>query len=520
MTTHHVHSSKFNISVVDTAQALQARQKIKEFVQYELEPIFESVFDILPETQTLHIPKLEINLGNIDLNNLENILKTKLNEKLMESLLLLLKQQAELGVAGMNKSVSDTEISVQNGRSLYADPSGKIVADSFEGFSDPNTLLIHYLEHGRLPWYTSEAGIVAFNNHIGEIKTQYSIFIQYLNTYSPESVEYMRILNLISNRTWLQWLHFEPTEIDDFFAFFRTHFNSIEKFKIQDSQKVIQELEQRIQRITKNLILQNNPPPVIRTWKDFFTHISTQKSAEFQQIEKSIHLLSAINFSSEIHNNKWVEALIELTKIKKAKTSPKDTEVNTTKAQENTVPPDKKAFKAPKYRQENESFLIDDAGIILLWPFLSQLFAHLLWFNKETGEFTDENAQNKASVFLHYLANNTLPETENKLVLCKIICGIDIDAPLNLDYTFNAEEIETGNELLTAAAKHWTALRTESAEALQNEFFFRKGILKFTDPNWSLTIERKSIDILIDRLPWSISNIKLPWNSYILNTTW
>ncbi len=520
MTTHRVHSSKFNISAPDAAQANLVRQKIKEFAQYNLTHIFESVFDILPENQTLHIPKLEIDLGNIDIQNLENLLKIKLNEKLMETLMMLLKQYAESGVSGTAPGLSGSEISVRNGKELYVDPSGKIVAQADQGFNDPASILVHYLQQGRLPWYASDSGIEAFNQLLLELKTQYPVFIQWLNKYEPQSVEYVRITGLVRNQTWLHWLEFERPETKDFFAFFRSDFNAILPHVSHDIQKALLELEQSVLHIAKTIVLQTNPLPKIAKWADFFTLISTRFYTEFKDIVKQIKSITPGVLEAKAKNNKWVKALLEIEEIKKTKSLPKTEENNPAISTENKISTSKKPFNAPKYKQDAESFLVEDAGLVLLWPFMAQLFTHLQWFDEEKGEFTDEFSQNKACVFLHYLVYSQLPETENALVLPKIICGIDIDAPVNLDFNFQALEIETGNELLTAAAKHWTALRTESGDALRSEFFMRKGILKFTDPNWSLTIERKSIDILIDRLPWSISTIKLPWNSYILNTTW
>lgn len=520
MTTHRVHSSKFNISAPDAAQANLVRQKIKEFAQYNLTHIFESVFDILPENQTLHIPKLEIDLGNIDIQNLENVLKIKLNEKLMETLMMLLKQYAESGIAGAESGHSGSEISVRKGKELYVDPSGKIVAQADQGFSDPESILQHYLQQGRLPWYASEAGIEAFHQLLAELKTAYTVFIQWLNKYKPESVEYVRMTGIVRNQTWLHWLELDRQETEDFFAFFRTDFKALLPSVTNDIKKAFFELEQAVLDISKTLVLETKPLPKIPTWTEFFTLISTRFNTEFQYIVKQIKSIPSGVLEAQAQNNKWVQSLLDLQKTKTIKSIAKEEENNLQTVAENKNTTSKKPFKAPKYKQDAESFLVEDAGLVLLWPFMAQLFTHLQWFDKDKGEFADEFSQNKACVFLHYLVYNQLPETENELVLPKIICGIDIDAPVNLDFAFQAVEIETGNELLTAAAKHWTALRTESGDALRSEFFMRKGILKFTDPNWSLTIERKSIDILIDRLPWSISTIKLPWNSYILNTTW
>jgi hypothetical protein len=37
---------------------------------------------------------------------------------------------------------------------------------------------------------------------------------------------------------------------------------------------------------------------------------------------------------------------------------------------------------------------------------------------------------------------------------------------------------------------------------------------------WKITIERKGQDLLLDRLPWSYSIIKLPWIKGMINVEW
>ena len=57
----------------------------------------------------------------------------------------------------------------------------------------------------------------------------------------------------------------------------------------------------------------------------------------------------------------------------------------------------------------------------------------------------------------------------------------------------------------------WQGVSETSLEAMQESFFQRLG--KFT-PNslgWKLVIEKRTIDILLKRLPYGLGIIKFPW---------
>ena len=38
--------------------------------------------------------------------------------------------------------------------------------------------------------------------------------------------------------------------------------------------------------------------------------------------------------------------------------------------------------------------------------------------------------------------------------------------------------------------------------------------------DWSLNVEKKGFDVLLGRLPWGLSTIKLPWNNHLIYVSW
>lgn len=171
-----------------------------------------------------------------------------------------------------------------------------------------------------------------------------------------------------------------------------------------------------------------------------------------------------------------------------------------------------------------EGVYVNNAGLIIIAPYLSPLFSHLELLNK--NEFISVEAAWKAVHLLQY-ATGMVPSEENgtwsehDLLFNKILCGLEPNAPVPESFSLTNKDKEEIDELLKAVLQNWTIMSRSSAHALQTTFFQKKGKLNKIGPNWDLLVERDSaVEILIDKLPWGISLIKLPWNIYTIHTQW
>jgi hypothetical protein len=84
----------------------------------------------------------------------------------------------------------------------------------------------------------------------------------------------------------------------------------------------------------------------------------------------------------------------------------------------------------------------------------------------------------------------------------------------------SSEEKKEADDLLQSAIKHWSILKDTSPEGYRSAFLQRDGILKFEDDHWYLRVERKSYDMLLESLPFTISLIRLPWMKNKLLVEW
>jgi hypothetical protein len=163
-----------------------------------------------------------------------------------------------------------------------------------------------------------------------------------------------------------------------------------------------------------------------------------------------------------------------------------------------------------------DGILVDNAGVVLLHPFLPRFLGAL--------GIADDDAlvdPARALCLLHHLATGERSAPEHRLTVAKVLCDVPLDQPVAADVGLTAIETTEADALLAAAIQHWGALRGSSPDAVRGEFLMRPATLTAdVDDGWLLRIESRTVDILLDQLPWSTSMIKLPWMSRLLRVEW
>lgn len=166
-----------------------------------------------------------------------------------------------------------------------------------------------------------------------------------------------------------------------------------------------------------------------------------------------------------------------------------------------------------------ETVYLANAGLVLLWPFLTTLFDRLGYL--EGQQFRDDASRQRAALLLQFLASGASEVPEYQLPLNKLLCGMLQSQPLPRELALTTAETELGESLLKAVIARWDALKNTSIAGLRETFLLRPGKLEWLpDDRIVLTVETKTLDILLDRRPWSISIIKLPWMAAPLYVTW
>ena len=168
--------------------------------------------------------------------------------------------------------------------------------------------------------------------------------------------------------------------------------------------------------------------------------------------------------------------------------------------------------------QEGEKIYIENAGLVLLHPFLSTLFDRTGLV--KNGEFVNEEAKLRAPHLLQYLVNFEEESPEHALLLNKILCGIEYQEAITLGVQLSDLEKETANQLLYAVTQQWEKLKNTSINGLQESFLQRGGSLCLSAEGWTLVVENKAYDVLLQTLPWGLSFIKNSWMTEPIFVEW
>ena len=165
-----------------------------------------------------------------------------------------------------------------------------------------------------------------------------------------------------------------------------------------------------------------------------------------------------------------------------------------------------------------EGVTINNAGMVLCWPFFGRFFAALGLV--EQGKFKGQQAEERAVQLLQYLATGLTSFEEWDLSLNKVLCGVSLNTPISPKLELTTEEEELVRKLINGTIFNWEKMRGTRLETFRETFFMREGILYEKDNRWELIVERKAYDVLMDTMTWNISMINLSWMKKRLNVQW
>lgn len=172
--------------------------------------------------------------------------------------------------------------------------------------------------------------------------------------------------------------------------------------------------------------------------------------------------------------------------------------------------------RAEEIIDPEKGFIANHAGLLLLHPFMKAFC--------EKWDILDEDQRikdpDKMVHILHYMATGLEQNSEFELTFEKFICGLDEGYIVDRNCVLPTEMKDGIDELLKAVLAYWDALKSSSIDLLRNGFLQRSARILANDKEIRLTFERKSADILIDRIPWTIGFLKLPWRKEMIHIEW
>ena len=185
-----------------------------------------------------------------------------------------------------------------------------------------------------------------------------------------------------------------------------------------------------------------------------------------------------------------------------------------------------------------------NGGLIFLSPFFKDLFSRLGFLHNETGLFKSFLTQSNAIHTLQYIINKKYSNPEWRMILNKILCGIDYNTNIYSSYVFN-EDIKIKKkeilnlkkqckDIIVTSINTWKELEVlKSFKEFKNgvnvtnftKYFLERDAMLYifkvhyknkTLYKYIMDIASRCYDEDIKTIPWDIHNIFFPWGQNIL----
>ncbi|KAA0129340.1 hypothetical protein FY557_05430 [Chryseobacterium sp. SN22] len=481
------------ITVGNREKAYGIKDDISNFLSIDVFPEIEKYINAIERRfpgQTLQIPKLELDL---------EVKNSALNAELKNTIIQHFKEE----LSAIAEPVFSAEQEPQNSTAAHLVGNLEKMVRTF----------VYFLEHGTMPWWNpGKKGINFLETKTFEAMISSDGF--------PQAIKPVLSKQKVRNRL----IHQLPD----------VQLAQLCRVLLKDQKtEIIPEPE--VIRSVSALA----PPDRLMVWQlilhvvSEYTASSSDQFREYlvQQIVKAI--TAGTSQAEAIQKNlkmivrvfpfiKGQEIEKEITEV--LKTSQPDLKEHTEPSLETILQKEQSLFekavseeRIPEEAIPDDGQYVQNAGLILIHPFIKTLFEHCGLLDPETRQLLDPEL---GAHLLHYIATGKTNAPEYDMVFEKFLCNIPAHRPISRHIKLSRKHKTEAKNVIESVLHNWSPMKNSSAALLQNEFFRRPGKLVVTDYDYTLTVERKTQDILLDKLAWGIGLVKLPWKEKFMYVNW
>lgn len=503
---HRISSLEIKLAVSALPDALSARSKLQSMWDQSLLSVFDEKFDQwLPHDEWVHLSQLHL----------------KIHADSVEQLLEQLPNQLRIA---LSDEISRIELVSRQDNFLDIDKSGAVSNQSsavqIQNWTEID-IVRYYLSNGHLPWFVVAS---EFNKQqmADIVTTNIPSLVNYL-VESASAIAWFRLVDLalfISNSEWIVQvikLIQVPSTVS------RKIYAKLIRQLVEESQGE-QQFHQILQ-VVKLLSLLTNIP----TNKLFFPGLGANKTTLFSQ-QSWDELINSIDWTTEEKRLLTQSGQKLLVASPDLPTQFSPSAVSTAQIADNFREKTQLNnsmehgmstgnFLRDTQGVDNLPFIITHAGLVIIAPYLERFF-NACGIVSRQGRIPIKHMP-RAAALLYLIATGSEHCSEFDLGMIKILLGVSLDSPLAIarGLLTKSDKVEA-DALLQSIISHWSVLGKLSADGLRQSFLDRSGLINETEDFWSLTFERVGHDVLLNRLPWNISLIALPWIQKPINVTW
>lgn len=480
---HIIQKVFVEVTVNNKEKAYRIKDDINSFLSIDVFPEIEKYINSIEHTlggHTLQIPRLELNL---DIKN------CSLNTELRDKIVQLFKEELSEIAASDELSYPEAE---SDSKAYWMDNQEKMV-QSF----------IFFLENGSMPWWNSDKKANGFlEKPILASIISAKNFQKNLISVLPKQHVQDRIINQLSDEQIVQLclaiLQNKELKIN-------LEADIIRRIsKLQHSDRII------VWRLVLRVLTAYLHSPSGDLKEYLLQQILKLKPTEFFNINGSKNWETVAEIFPFMKEKEILE------RIENFKTDIKDQPENVKTAEE-VIPQDKTTIRDDVNIDVNSGQYIQNAGLILIHPFIKTFFEQCNLLDPKTQELTDPEL---CANLLHYIATGKTNAPEYDMLFEKFLCNIPMNQTINRHIKLSRQHKTQAQNVIESVQHNWNPMKKSSVELLQNEFFQRPGKLVVTEHDYTLSVERKTQDILLEKLAWGIGLAKLPWKEKFIFINW
>ncbi|WP_185287897.1 contractile injection system tape measure protein [Chryseobacterium lactis] len=506
---HNIQKVSVEITVDNKERGLSIKEDINSFLSIDVFPEIEKYINTLEYNSvdyTLQIPRLELNL---DVKN------GSLNTELKDKIIQIFKKE----FSAISQSIVNVNQKTENESKAYLIGHQEKTLKAF----------LHFLEKGNMPWWNPERKGISFleptvfdtliaaenfEKSIVPLLSKQNVQDRMINQLSNEQIAQLCLVILKNKELKLNLeagtiRYLSKLSHPDRHIIWRLILNIVSEYLRSSNSNTLKEyLIQQITKIEAAGLLQTKNSR--QDWKEIVKIFPFIKENEVSESIK-------INAKDSSENTKTLKERME-SKNENADKSVKEVMVNLGENKDEKEG-EKVNLHEPlqKDSDQNDGHYVQNAGLILIHPFIKTFLEHCDLLHPKTKQLTDPEL---AAHLLHYIATGNTNAPEYDMVFEKFLCNIPMNQSINRHIKLSRKHKTQAKNVIESVQHNWAPMKKSSAALLQNEFFQRTGKLVITDYDHTLTIERKAQDILLNKLAWGIGLFKLPWQEKFIFVNW
>ncbi len=479
--THIIHLEEISLTLTSAKGIHPLQERVSRLCQDALHPRLDTLFSSLVHpNQWIRLEELSIDLGHITLDNLQT--------QWVDLVLAEVERALEKQLAGHWETINDQE--------------KKDKALAYHGIqlsAREEEVFLFFLEHGYIPWWGDKKLVGVFWEEIVQRDTiELVLKARMSDLIVGSSGALRRLLSRIPKRNYVN--------------FAKLLVPQSKKQWVRPPEKHLRSVDGLRQFVAKY------PLFIDRLWEKWIVwiisasndRVNFTRSVEEEVFKLANEVLQAMEASEELHDELFYKNIVLL----------KDGPTSARQAPSREMNVERAAYHEEKKLETKEGIYIDNAGLLLLHPFLPNLFENV-GLTKE-HQFINSHTCQQAIYLLQYLVNGERSEVcpEYELVLNKIICGWPVNDPLDAILQPSTLMFDEADVMLQSVMRHWDSVRKLEVEGLRSLLINRLGRLTTNGTGWQIRVETQAQDLFLESMPWGVGIISFPWLDKLISVNW